>query len=82
MQGRLRELPERTERIAEIATKYGARPEGTLVISPDNASCVELNQAIRGELKEHGNVQRRDTEFCVPVPRSELSSEDRKWAGR
>lgn len=81
-QGRVRELPDRTERIADIAREYAARPEGTLVISPDNASRIELNQAIRSELKERGQIQGTDMEFRVLVPRSELNSEDRRWAAR
>lgn len=79
-QGRVCESPERTQRIGDIAKDYASRPKGTLVISPDNASRVELNQAIRGELRERGGIQGPNTEFTVLVPRSELNSEDRKWA--
>jgi len=81
-EGRIRELPERSERIADIAREYTARPDGTLVISPDNASRVELNLAIRGELRECGVVRGADIEFRVLTARSELNSEDRKWAAR
>ena len=79
-QGRVLESPQREERIADIARNYASKPEGTLVISPDNASRIELNQAIRVELRERGVVRGSDTEFTVLVPRSELNSEDRKWA--
>src|ERR1700744_3179767 len=45
-QGRVQEFPERPERIAAIARAYVAQPKNTLVISPDNASRIDLNQAI------------------------------------
>jgi conjugative relaxase-like TrwC/TraI family protein len=81
-QGRVLEAPERAERILSIAKEYAVQPNGTLVISPDNASRVELNQAIRAELRERGGVRGPDTEFTVLVARSELNSEDRKWAAQ
>jgi hypothetical protein len=81
-QGRVSEAPERAERIMSIAKDYAAQPNGTLVISPDNASRVELNQAIRAELRERGGIRGLDTEFTVLVARSELNSEDRKWAAQ
>jgi conjugative relaxase-like TrwC/TraI family protein len=81
-QGRVSEAPERAERIASIAKEYATQPHGTLVISPDNASRVELNQNIRAELRERGGVRGPDEEFAVLVARSELNSEDRKWAVR
>ena len=81
-QGRVKESPERAQRIADIAKEYASNPEGTLVISPDNASRLELNQAIRRELRGQGAIRGPDTEFTVLVPRSELNSEDRKWAAQ
>lgn len=81
-QGRVQECPDRIERVGQIAQEYAARPDGTLVISPDNASRVELNQAIRSELRQRGEVRGDDHEFKVLVARSELSSEDRKWAAQ
>ena len=35
-QGRVHEIPDRDERLKEIAREYAAKPEGTLVVSPDN----------------------------------------------
>ena len=52
------------------------------LISPDNASRVELNQAIRSELRERGGLHGTDIEFRVLAARSELNSEDRKWAAQ
>lgn len=81
-QGRVCETADRNQRIADIAKEYASQPQGTLVISPDNASRVELNQAIRCEMRERGGVRNRDTEFSVLAARSELNSEDRKWAAQ
>ncbi len=81
-QGRVCETPDRTQRVAEIAREYAAQSSGTLVISPDNASRVELNQAIRSELRERGGLSGADIEFRVLAARSELNSEDRKWAAQ
>ncbi|MDE1162004.1 MAG: MobF family relaxase [Acidobacteriaceae bacterium] len=81
-QGRVYETPDRPKRVAEIAREYAAQPVGTIVISPDNASRVELNQAIRSELRERGGLHGAETEFKVLAARSELNSEDRKWAAQ
>lgn len=81
-QNRVQETPEREQRIVEIAKDFARKPDKTLVISPDNASRVELNHAIRGELRERGGVRGADTEYSVLVARSELNSEDRKWAAQ
>lgn len=81
-QGRVYETPDRSQRVAEIAREYAAQPSGTLVISPDNASRVELNQAIRSELRERGGLHGTYIEFTVLTARSELNSEDRKWAAQ
>src|ERR1700682_1402074 len=45
-QGRVHEIPDRDERLKEIAHGYAKNPEGTLVISPDNQSRREINEAI------------------------------------
>ncbi len=81
-QGRVHEIADRLERIGTIARDYAARPDGTLVISPDNASRLELNQAIRGELRDVGKITGTDRELSVLAQRSELSSADRRWAAR
>jgi ATP-dependent exoDNAse (exonuclease V) alpha subunit len=43
-QGRVHEIVDRDERFREIANEYAKRPEGTLVVSPDNQSRMEINQ--------------------------------------
>jgi hypothetical protein len=42
-QGRVHEISGPEERIAAIAKEYAKSPEGTLVVSPDNRSRVEIN---------------------------------------
>lgn len=50
-QGRIREVPNKQERIREIAPSYADAPTGTLIVSPDNASRRHINEAVRGELQ-------------------------------
>ena len=42
----MHEIPDRNERLKEIANDYATKPDGTLVISPDNQSRREINEAI------------------------------------
>jgi conjugative relaxase-like TrwC/TraI family protein len=79
-QCRVTEIPENAERIAAIAKDYAAKPENTLVISPDNASRRDINDAIRTELKGSGVISKDDHRVDVLTPRSELTSVDRNWA--
>ena len=50
-QGRVTEIPDNAQRSEAIAKDYAAKPENTLVVSPDNASRRDINDAIRNELK-------------------------------
>src|SRR5258708_15117589 len=55
-QGRVHEIPDRNERLKEIAREYAAKPEGTLVVSPDNESRRAINQVIHQELQMRGQT--------------------------
>ena len=55
-QGRVHEIGDRADRVQAIAREYAEQPEGTLVISPDNKSRMELNRVIHAELQERGAV--------------------------
>jgi ATP-dependent exoDNAse (exonuclease V) alpha subunit len=79
-QGRVTEIPDNTQRIEAIAKDYAAKPENTLVVSPDNASRRDINDAIRNELKGSGIVSKDDHRMDVLTQRSELTSVDREWA--
>jgi conjugative relaxase-like TrwC/TraI family protein len=81
-QGRIHEVKGQAERIAAIAKEYARSPESTLVVSPDNRSRMEINQAIHGELQARGIVGREEHRTEVLVPRQDLTGADRMWAAK
>jgi ATP-dependent exoDNAse (exonuclease V) alpha subunit len=81
-QGRVTEIPDNAQRIEAIAKDYVAKPENTLVVSPDNASRQEINNAIRAELQASGIVSKENHSMNVLTPRSDMTSVDRSWAAR
>jgi ATP-dependent exoDNAse (exonuclease V) alpha subunit len=81
-QGRVHEISGREERIGEIAKEYAKSPEGTLVVSPDNRSRVEINLAIRTEMQKHGIVSKEEHRIEALVPRQHLTGTERTWAAR
>jgi conjugative relaxase-like TrwC/TraI family protein len=81
-QGRVHEIFGRDERLAVIAHEYVKQPEGTLVVSPDNRSRTEINQAIHYAMQDVGKVPYREHEMTVLVGRQEITGADRKWAAQ
>ena len=81
-QGRVHEIGDRDERVREIAREYVRQPEGTLVISPDNKSRMELNRAIHAELQERGAVSSKEHTVQVLTPRQDMTGADRAWAAQ
>ena len=81
-QGRVRQIVDREERIAAIAKDYAAKPEGTIIVSPDNASRRELNKAVRTELQRSGAVSYDSQHLPTLIPRSDLTGADRQWAAK
>jgi ATP-dependent exoDNAse (exonuclease V) alpha subunit len=81
-QGRVHEIVDREERLAEIAREYVRKPEGTLVVSPDNQSRREINEAIHRTMQNVGQVDH--SEYCMRtlVARQEITGADRQWAGQ
>lgn len=79
-QGRITEIKDASQRIASIARSYAESPENTIVVSPDNASRREINQAVRAELQAHGIVDRENRVLRVLIPRSDMTGADRTWA--
>ena len=79
-QGRVTELPIATERIAAIARDYAARPENTLIVSPDNRSRQQINEAVRGELLKAGTLAEDGRQFLTLSHRSDMTGPDRTWA--
>jgi conjugative relaxase-like TrwC/TraI family protein len=81
-QGRVTEIADPQRRIAAIARSYAANPDNTIVVSPDNASRRQINQAVRKELQALGIVQSEDHTLRVLTPRSDMTGADRTWAAR
>jgi ATP-dependent exoDNAse (exonuclease V) alpha subunit len=79
-QGRIKEIPNREERVRAIAKTYIVSPENTLIVSPDNASRRQLNVAVRQELKAIGTVAPEDHTFRVLVQRQDMTGAERSWA--
>jgi conjugative relaxase-like TrwC/TraI family protein len=81
-QGRVTEIADPQQRIAAIARSYAASPDNTIVVSPDNASRRQINQAVRSELQALGRVASEDHAMRVLAPRSDMTGADRTWAAR
>jgi ATP-dependent exoDNAse (exonuclease V) alpha subunit len=81
-QGRVHEIVDRGERLAEIAREYAKRPEGTLVVSPDNQSRREINEVIHRTMQNAGYVDASEQRHNVFVARQEITAADRRWAGQ
>jgi conjugative relaxase-like TrwC/TraI family protein len=81
-QGRVTEIRNTQERVQAIAKNYAENPEHTLIVSPDNASRRELNQAVRQELQAKGIVDSLNHALRVLVPRQDMTGADRQWATR
>ena len=69
-QDRVTELRNGTERIAAIAKDYASEPENTIVVSPDNKSRQQINEAIRAELQTSGQLSPdgRELQTLATVP--------------
>jgi len=80
--GSITEITDPQARFEAIAKSYALQPEGTLIVSPDNASRREINEAVRQELKARGIVDGPDHQFKVLVPRAEMTGADRRWASQ
>ena len=81
-QGRVTEIPNGRDRIAAIARDYAAQPENTIIVSPDNRSRQQINEAVRVELRRNGALGEDDHVFRTLSHRSDMTGADRKWAAR
>ena len=79
-QGRVHVILDRDERLKKIAREYAKQPEGTLVVSPDNQSRMEINQIIHREMQTRGKVDYGEQRVGVLVARQEITGADRQWA--
>jgi len=80
VQGRVHEIMDRDERLREIAREYAAKPEGTLVVSPDNQSRMQINEVIHRAMQSAGQVDHREHGMRVLLARQEITGADRQWA--
>jgi conjugative relaxase-like TrwC/TraI family protein len=76
-QGRITEITDPQQRMEAIARQYAANPNSTIIVSPDNASRLALNQAVRQELQTAGLVAATEHSFRVLAPRSDMTGVDR-----
>src|SRR5580698_139654 len=81
-QCRVHEIVNPQERFGAIAREYARKPEGTLVISPDNESRRELNSLIHREMQNRGDVSKDEHKLRVLESRQELTGADRQWAAQ
>ena len=81
-QGRVTEIVDPQQRIEAIAKNYAARPENTIIVSPDNASRQAINQAVRQQLQTLGTLDKKDHSMRVLTPRSDMTGADRAWTAR
>ena len=76
-QGRVTEIVDPQQRTEAIAKQYASNPSGTIIVSPDNASRMAINQAVRQELQSAGIVSSTEHSFRVLTPRSDMTGVDR-----
>ena len=79
-QGRVTEVKNDVDRIASIAKDYAAQPENTIVVSPDNRSRQQINEAIRAKLQSTGQLSPDSRKFQTLAHRSDLTGAGRTWA--
>src|SRR5438094_8599213 len=65
-----------------MANEYVKDPHATLVVSPDNQSRQDLNDAIHRAMQREGHVDREEHRTAVLVARQEITGADRRWAAR
>ena len=81
-QGRVTEIPNGHDRIAAIARDYAANPENAIIVSPDNRSRQQINEAVRVELRRAGELAEDGQTLRTLTHRSDMTGADRTWAAR
>ena len=81
-QGRITEVVNSKDRIAAIAQDYAAHPQNTIIVSPDNRSRQQINEAVRVELRKDGTLALDGREFQTLSHRGDMTGADRTWAAR
>ena len=78
----MHEIADRDERLKEIAREYAKKPEGTLVVSPDNQSRREINEVIHRKCRARARWTLQEHKQRVLVARQEITGADRQWAAQ
>ena len=81
-QGRVTEIPNGQDRVAAIARDYAANPENTIIVSPDNRSRQQINEAVRDELRKVGKLAGDGQTLRTLTHRSDMTGAERTWAAR
>ncbi len=81
-QGRVTEIRNGYDRIAAIARDYAAQPANTIIVSPDNRTRQQINEAVRAELRKAGALSEDGQTVRTLTHRSDMSGADRTWAAR
>jgi conjugative relaxase-like TrwC/TraI family protein len=79
-QGRVHEIADVEQRVAAIVREYLRQPDRTLIVSPDNRSRVEINEAVHQARHADGQLVGQDRHVRVLVARQEVNGADRQWA--
>ena len=82
VQGRVTEIPNGYDRIVAIAKDYAAQPGSTIIVSPDNRSRQQINEAVRIELRKAGALAEDGQTVRTLSHRSDMTGADRTWAAR
>lgn len=81
-QGRITEIRNAQDRIAAIAKDYVANPADAIIVSPDNRSRQQINEAVRAGLRRSRMISTDGHVFSTLSHRADLTGADRKWAAR
>ncbi len=79
-QGRITEVAHRAKRFDAIAQSYADDPRHSLIVSPDNRSRSEINQAVRAELRSRGLLEQQEITSPILNARQSLTASQRKMA--
>ena len=61
---------------------HATKPEGRLVVSPDNQSRREINEAIQRTMQSAGQVDHSEHRMRTLVARQGITGPDRQWVGQ
>jgi conjugative relaxase-like TrwC/TraI family protein len=81
-QRRVHEIPDPEQRLKAVALEYLKHPEGSLVVSPDNQTRLEINFYVHESLRGLGKIGAKQHTLTILVNRYELTGADRQWAAR